>query len=197
LSHKNERRPDKMASKQNKRGAVMGEIGKARALAGLRITMGLLFLYAGIEKLIGIGLGAGTNWTAAGFLKFGTAGTWPGAADGAVVNPFQGFWINLASNPDMMHFINFIVPWGELGIGIALVLGLFTRFATVMGVLMMALFYVASWDFSLGVVNSDLVYLIVLAYLGIAGAGEVYGLDREVEETEVVKHTPQLRYVLG
>jgi thiosulfate dehydrogenase [quinone] large subunit len=175
----------------------MGATGKARALAGLRITMGLLFLYAGIEKLLGIGLQAGTSWSAFGFLKFATAGTWPGAADGAVINPFQSFWISLANNPDAIHFINFLVPWGELGIGIALTLGLFTRFASLMGVLMMALFYVAGWDFSLGVINSDLIYLVVLAYLGIAGAGEVYGLDRKVEETEVVQHTPQLRYVLG
>ena len=175
----------------------MGATGKARALAGLRITMGLLFIYAGFEKLIGIGLEAGNSWSAFGFLKFATAGSWPGAADGAVMNPFQSFWVGLATNPDAMHFINFIVPWGELGIGIALTLGLFTRFASLMGVLMMALFYVASWDFSLGVINSDLIYLAVLAYLGIAGAGEVYGLDRTVEETEVVKHTPQLRYVLG
>src|SRR5262245_43905395 len=32
------------------RGAAMGATGKARALAGLRITMGLLFIYAGVEK---------------------------------------------------------------------------------------------------------------------------------------------------
>lgn len=175
----------------------MGATGKTRALAGLRITMGLLFMYAGIEKLLGIGLEAGNSWSAFGFLKFATGGSWPGAAQDAVINPFHDFWLSLAQNPAALNFVNFMVPWGELGIGIALTLGLLTRFASVMGVLMMGLFYVASWDFSLGVINSDLIYLVVLAYLGIAGAGEVYGLDKQVEETAMVRQTPQLRYVLG
>jgi thiosulfate dehydrogenase [quinone] large subunit len=170
---------------------------RERGIAVLRVLMGLLFTYAGVEKLLGIGLEAGKSWTAGGFLKFATAGTWPGAADGAVINPFQGFWQGLATDPDLLNIINVLVPWGELAIGIALILGLGTRFAALMGVLMMGLFYLASWDFSLGIINSDLVYLAVLAFLGYAAAGEAYGLDAYVERTPSVQRTPQLRYVLG
>jgi uncharacterized membrane protein YphA (DoxX/SURF4 family) len=49
--------------------------------------VGWVFFYAGVEKLLGVGLEAGKTWSAAGFLKFATAGTWPGAAPDAVINP--------------------------------------------------------------------------------------------------------------
>ena len=49
---------------------------RARGLALLRIAVGAGFLYAGLEKLLDFA-GAGAPWSAAGFLKFGTAGTIP------------------------------------------------------------------------------------------------------------------------
>src|SRR4029077_7790046 len=148
----------------------------------LRVLMGWVFFYAGAEKLLGVGLEAGKSWSAGGFLKFATLGAWPGSADGAVINPTHDFFAGLAADPAMLNFINFIVPWGELLIGLALILGLATRFASLIGVIMLRLFYVASWDFSLGIVNEDLVYLVVTGFLGVAAAGELYGLDAYVDK---------------
>ncbi len=113
-----------------------------------------MLLFAGIEKLLQLG-GHGV-FDASGFLKFGTAGTWLGLADGVVSNPFQGFWAGLAADPGAMTVINFIVPFGEVAIDAALMLGLFTRFASLMGVLMMLGFWVANWDFGNGIVNEQL-----------------------------------------
>ncbi len=44
------------------------------AVAGLRIAVGIIFLWAGLEKLLGP-----EPFSAAGFLQFGTSGTlgWP------------------------------------------------------------------------------------------------------------------------
>jgi thiosulfate dehydrogenase [quinone] large subunit len=175
----------------------MGTKTRDRGIAVLRILMGWVFFYAGAEKLLGIGLEAGKTWSAAGFLKFATLGALPGSADGAVINPTHDFWVSLASNSQALAFINFIVPVGEVLIGAALILGLATRFASLMGVIMIGLFYIASWDFSLGIVNSDFVYVIVTGFLGVVAAGEVYGLDPYVERLHFVQRAPALHYVLG
>jgi len=74
--------------------------------------------------------------------------------------------------------VNNLVVAGEVGIGIALLLGLVTRFAGVMGALMMALFFFAGWSFSNGIVEEHLTYGVVLLALAGMGAGNYYGLDR-------------------
>ena len=168
---------------------------RERGLLLLRLTVGWVFLFAGVEKVLQ--LGGNGPFDATGFLKFGTAGTWPGLADGAVANPTQSFWSGLVADPGLMSAINFIVPFGEIAIGVALMLGLFTRFASVMGVLMMLGFWVAAWDFGNGIVNEQLIVAILTGIVGYSAAGEIYGLDRRVEQTTVVRRTPALKYVLG
>lgn len=151
----------------------------------LRIVAGIIMLWAGLEKTIG----APEGWSAAGFLKFGTAGTlgWPFVtgtpAEGTVFNPFQGFWAGLAANDGAVGLINLLVIVGELGIGIALILGLATRFASLMGALMMLLFFLASWNFAYGIVNQDLTYLVIFLAIGGMGAGKYYGLDLRAAAT--------------
>jgi thiosulfate dehydrogenase [quinone] large subunit len=175
----------------------METITKAReqGIFVLRLVMGWVFLFAGVEKLLQ--LEGGGPFDATGFLKFATAGTWPGLAEGAVANPTQSFWIALASDPTAMAVINVMVPWGQVAIGTALILGLFTRFASLMGVTMMALFFVAAWDFSHGIVNQHLVYAVLTGFLGYAAAGEIHGLDPYIERLRIVRQAPALRYVLG
>ena len=135
---------------------------------------------------------------ALGFLKFGTAGTWPGAAEDAIVNPTHQVWIDLTANAAAMQVINVIVPVGQVLIGAALILGLATRFAGVMGALMMGLFFVAAWDFGHGVINQHFVYATLALFLAYVRAGEVYGLDGYIERaTGILNRAPVLRYVMG
>ncbi len=169
-----------------------------RVILVLRVTIGIVFLYAGLEKVFGFGTpDAFLKFNASGFLAFGTLGTWPGAAADAIVNPTHGFWVSLSNDAGWMGVINFLVPFGQVCIGLALILGLATRFAAAMGTLMMLLFFVAAWDFGFGIVNQHLVYAIATAGLGLMAAGEAYGLDALLDRSEVVTHTPVLRYVLG
>ena len=167
--------------------------GQQAAVAILRVAVGTVFLTAGLEKALAGG------FDAAGFLKFGTAGVpWLGeAAKGVVYNPTHDFWVSLAGNAALMPLINWLVVFGEIAIGVALVLGLFTRFAAIAGTLMVSFFFVASWDLSHGIVNSQLMDAIVTAFVGIMAAGRYYGLDSIVEKLSTVRHTPHLRYVLG
>ena len=169
---------------------------KAKGLAALRIVLGVGFLYAGLEKIFDFA-GSGKPFTAAGFLQFGTAGTLPGSADGAIVNPTHDFWVSLATNAAIIDTVNFLVVSGELLIGIALILGFATRFAGVMGAVLMAFITIAAWDFAFGLVNETFLYATVALYLAYAEAGLAYGVDAIIEKTEVVAHRPALHYLLG
>ena len=90
-----------------------------------------------------------------------------------------------------------LVPFGQILIGMALILGFATRFSAVMGFLMMAFITTASWDFAHGWLNSTRFLGIVTLILGAIRAGEVYGVDAIIDEQPIVKRTPVLRYVLG
>ena len=149
-----------------------------KAVAIGRIVIGVIFLWAGLEKVIG---GAG-EWSAKGFLAFGTSGTlgWPFVAEvveGTVFNPTHEFWVGLSANAGAMSVINLLVPFGQVAIGTSLILGIATRFASAMGALMMLFFFFAAWDFAYGIVNQHLTYAVVTLGLGVIGAGNYYGLD--------------------
>jgi thiosulfate dehydrogenase (quinone) large subunit len=169
---------------------------KAKGLAALRILLGFGFLYAGLEKVFDFA-GSGQPFTAAGFLKFGTAGTLPGSAEGAIVNPTHDFWVSLAANQAVVDTVNFLVVFGELAIGVALILGFATRFAGVMGAILMGFITVAAWSFGFGPVNETVLYAAVALYLAYAEAGLAYGVDAILEKTEMVAHRPALHYLLG
>jgi len=149
-----------------------------RGVALLRIMVGVIFLWAGLEKIL-----APQPFDAGGFLKFATAGTlgWPfvagEVAEGTVFNPTQGLWLSLAGNTALMGVINILVPLGQIGIGASLVLGLFTRFGATMGALMMTFFFFAAWDFAYGIVNQHAAYALICLTIAGIGAGRYYGLD--------------------
>ncbi len=86
---------------------------------------------------------------------------------------------------------------GEVAIGIALILGIATRFAGVMGALLMGFITVAAWSFAFGPVNETMLYAAVALYLAYAQAGLAFGLDAVIEKTEIVIHRPALHYLLG
>lgn len=146
----------------------------------LRVGVGIIFLWAGLEKAVGAGLG---TWSAGGFLQFATAGSlgWPfvtgEVAEGTVFNPTHDFWVGLAQNQTALTVIDYLVPLGQVGIGVSLILGLFTRFGAAMGALMMLFFFVAAWEFEFGIVNQHLTYALVCATITGLGAGKYWGLD--------------------
>lgn len=145
-----------------------------------RIVVGVIFLWAGLAKI----LGSSEAFDASGFLSFATGGTlgWPFVAAGAEgpFNPTQSIWTGLAGNETAMSIINILVPYGQIGIGVGLILGLLTRFSAAMGTLMMLFFFLAAWEFEHGIVNQHLTYAVVTFGLGLIGAGNYYGLDASI-----------------
>jgi len=165
-----------------------------KALAALRVTLGIGFLYAGLEKIFDFA-GSGA-FSAAGFLKFATLGTLPGVDPKTVVNPTHQLWVNLAGYEQLMPVLNWLVVTGETAIGIALILGIAVRISGVLGAVLMGLITVAAWNFGLGPINETVLYGVVALYLAAVNAGRVYGVDGWLERTEFVTRTPALHYLV-
>jgi len=173
----------------------------AKALAGLRLFLGFGFLFAGLSKLFTIG--ANTPFTSAGFLKFGTAGSWPGVAEAAegappvIVNPTHDLWLAIAGNPALVSMTDTLIIVGQIAIGIALMVGLATRFSALMGGLMMIFLTVAAWDFGHGLVNQTSLYAAVAVFLAATHAGKVYGLDGMLEKAAALRDHTATRRLAG
>lgn len=140
----------------------------------LRITIGLLFLYSGLDKAV-------NGFSSAGFLANATTG------------PVQGFYSGLAGN----QLVDVLVVYGEILIGSAIITGTLFRFACYMGSLMMFLFYIAILPPEHGYISEHLIYICVLATLVAFGAGRHYGVDQYLEKTSFVQARKYFRYVLG
>ncbi len=136
----------------------------------LRIFIGWHFMYEGLAKL--------TNpyWTSAGYLA--QSEWW-----------FSGIFQGLAANPTLLTVVDYVNAWGLLLIGLGLMFGLFTRAATIAGMALLLLYYVAAPPFvgysyamptegSYLVVNKVLIELVALAVLLAFPTGKLYGLDR-------------------
>ena len=156
-------------------------------MLALRLTTGYAFLHAGYVKVTEAG------WSANGYLAN------VAATNG---NPLQGMFAWMAGTPWFVEFVNVAVPWGELLIGLGILVGALTRLAALFGAFMMALFYFGNWEVAHGFVNGDLTYMVVFLAVAALGAGRIVGLDAYIERLEVsggplVERYPALGYVLG
>lgn len=166
--------------------------GKAHSLSAwfvlaLRLMMGYAFLYSGWTKLT-----AAEPFSANGYLTNAV----PAAS------PLAGTFAWMGSTPWVAEFLSVAVPWGELLIGLALLVGLLTRLAAFWGAFMMLMFYFSNWDVGHGLINGDFAYMLVFLAVAAFGAGRILGLDALVEDYDLggeslVERYPALRYVLG
>jgi len=140
------------------------------SLVLLRLTLGWMFLYAGITKLIN------PAWTAAGYLS--GAKTFP---------ELYAFFMR----PDILPVIDFLNMWGLTLIGAALILGIFVRLASVAGLLLMILYYLPILQFPHPNPNS---YIVDLAAFR---AGRVWGLEKTCVALPICSRFPRLRALLG
>jgi thiosulfate dehydrogenase (quinone) large subunit len=167
---------------------------KDRGIFILRAGLGLGFLFAGLDKFFMWASGA--PFTSAGFLKFATTGAWLGSDPKAIVNPTHGFWVSVAGNASLVSIMDTLVVFGECAIGIALILGLATRFAGVMGTLLMALLFVSNWSFANGPFNEQFYYGLIALTIAYVGAG-AYALDTVVAKLAIMQKIPVVKYALG
>lgn len=142
------------------------------AITVLRVLVGWHFLYEGIAKL------TAASWSSAGYLK---------QARGPLAEQFR--W--LATQPDMLANADLVTMWGLTLVGLFLILGLFTRLASLAGIGFILLFYLATpplvgYFYSIPsegsylIVNKNLVEIGALAVIFATGSGRFAGLDRIV-----------------
>jgi len=139
------------------------------ALVALRLVVGWHFLYEGLLKL------QNSHWTAADYLA---------QSRGLLSGAFH--W--LAADPSRLAVVDAFNRWGLVLIGVGLIAGLFTRAATVAGILLLALYYACNPPFpgyaassaegSDLVVNKVLIELAALWVLLVLPTGGVVGVDR-------------------
>lgn len=140
------------------------------ALVALRMLIGWHFLYEGIAKLIN------PYWTAAQYL--GDAKWW-----------FAGIFHSISTSPGALTVVDFLNTWGLIAIGLGLLLGGLTRVATISGIVLLALYWIANppfpgYTYSMPregnyiIVNKTLIELAALVVLLYFPTGQLIGLDR-------------------
>jgi len=136
----------------------------------LRLLIGWHFIYEGIVKLLN------PNWSSLGYLM---------DSQGFLA----GFFHSLASNPNVLQVVDFLNMYGLIAIGLGLILGCFTRIATIAGIVLLALYYLSHIPFigasyalpsdgSYLWVDKTLIELVALAVLYVLPTGRHIGLDR-------------------
>ncbi|WP_336037163.1 DoxX family protein [Halobacterium yunchengense] len=156
-------------------------------ILALRLMMGVAFLQSGVDKVLSGSFGA------AGYLQNSPP------ANGS---PVADVFVAMGETPWFVDFVNVAVPWGEVLIGLGLIVGFLTRLAAFWGAFMMLLFYLGNWDVGHGYINGDFAYMLVFLSVAAFGAGRILGLDKAVEQYDVggqplVERYPWTRYLLG
>ncbi|MBK3518805.1 DoxX family membrane protein [Carboxylicivirga marina] len=140
------------------------------SLVVVRVLLGWYLLYEGLAKLFS------PYWSAFGYLK---------SSQGFL----SDFFTSLADNSQAIEVINFLNIWGLIAIGLALILGILGRFSTLMGVLLLSLYYLAHppllhvnevlvtnentlW------VDKNLIFIAVLLVLYLFPTSKEVGFDR-------------------
>ena len=152
------------------------------AITVLRVFVGWHFLYEGLAKL------TSASWSAAGYLK-------------QARGPFAELFKWLASQPNMLANADLITMWGLTIVGALLILGLFTRLASLAGLGFILLFYLCNPPFvgyfysiptegTYLIVNKNLVEMCALAVIFATGSGRFAGLDRIVHGLVYANVTP-------
>ena len=147
----------------------------------LRIATGWLMLYAGVTKLLD------PEWSAAGYLT------------GAKM--FTAFFQSL-TNPSVLPVVNFVNEWGLTLLGISLILGIGVRLSSILGGVLMLLYYFPILDFPYPnphsyIVDEHVIYALLLFFFAAVRAGRVWGLEAWCSRLPICAKFPSLRSWLG
>jgi thiosulfate dehydrogenase (quinone) large subunit len=160
-------------------------------LALLRISIGWVFLWAFLDKLLGLGY---ATCRVDGSIDFLCSKAWLSGG-----SPTAGFLLHGTSGPLAPLFKaiqGVVVDWlfmiGLLGIGVALILGVGMRVASYSGALLLLLMFTAVPPTHNPVMDDHIIYAIVLVLLRWMNAGHYYGLGEWWEKHEFVKKYPWL-----
>ena len=136
----------------------------------IRVAIGWHFLYEGLIKLFA------DHWSAASYLN-NTHGF------------LSGFYHWLAASPVSLGVVDFLNVWGLILIGLALFLGLFSRWASIAGAVLLILYYFAYPPFGISliggagtsyIINSLFIETAILIFL-FCYKEKGYGMDHQIQ----------------
>ena len=144
-------------------------------LAVLRVALGWVFLYAGITKLMN------PAWSAAGYLTHAQA--------------FTGLYGWFASSANI-GWVNAVNEWGLTLLGVSLILGIGVRLSSVLGIGLMALYYLPLGfphpSATAYIVDEHVIYASVLLLFAVLRAGRAHGLDAWCADLTICRRFPRL-----
>ncbi len=127
----------------------------------LRIATGWMMLYAGVTKIMD------PAWSAAGYLR------------GAKMFPAFFQWL---LQPSILPTVNFVNEWGLTLLGVSLILGIGVRLSSILGAVLMLLYYLPILNFPYPnlhsyIVDQHVIYIFVLLFFASVRAGRIWGLE--------------------
>src|SRR3990167_4973587 len=137
----------------------MNTFSQKLALTILRVATGWLMFYAGITKVMD------PSWSASSYLS--SAKTFPAL-------------FNFLMQPGVLPIVNFVNEWGLTLLGVSLILGIFVRLSSILGAVLMLLYYLPILDFPYPnphsyLVDEHIIYALVLLLFASLRAGRVWG----------------------
>jgi thiosulfate dehydrogenase (quinone) large subunit len=135
----------------------------------LRFLIGWHLLFEGISKLLN------PDWSSFAFLS---ESKWI----------LSGFSKWIISNHGILNVVDFLNTWGLIAIGVALILGIFSRFAAIMGTILVLMYFLNNppligMEYSMPsegsnlIVNKTLIEAISLFVLAVFPIHRVFGLE--------------------
>jgi thiosulfate dehydrogenase (quinone) large subunit len=150
------------------------------SIAVARISLGLVFFWAFIDKLLGLGFSACRDATTREVTYFCSKAWISGGspttgflsrADGV----FGAFFKSLAG----AGLVDWLFMIGLLGLGIALIFGIGIRIAAITGSILLVLMWLAELPLATNPILDDhLIYAMLLWVIYYASAGDYYGLGK-------------------
>lgn len=126
----------------------------------LRLVIGYHFLETGFDKLFN------PNWTSAPFLL---QSNWV----------FSGFFHFVAENHTVLAIVDFLNIWGQILIGLSLIIGLFSTWAAYFGALLILFYYIAIPPFIQGYtfIDKNLFELFAFLIIALFPTSRIIGID--------------------
>jgi thiosulfate dehydrogenase (quinone) large subunit len=153
-------------------------------LAGIRIALGFVFLWAFLDKVYGLGFATASakSWLNGGNPTKGFLSSSKG--------PFSGFFHAIAGT----GFANVLFMGALLAISTALILGIGMRLAAAGGALLTVMMWaVVLPPVSNPIMDDHLIYAAILIVLALLGAGNTLGLGRTWAAIPLVQRTGWLK----
>jgi thiosulfate dehydrogenase [quinone] large subunit len=133
----------------------------------LRVYTGVFFVYHGFGKVTNPNFASGLS----GFVTSNLENCF------GFIRPF----LESVVLPNSGVFA-FLVSWGELLVGAALIVGLATRYASIGGAVLVTVFWFTKGQGFLSAQNHDSIWLVIFIVLAAVHAGRMHSLDAKLAD---------------